>query len=271
MSLETARALLQYAARVGGDARALAEAVLIELETPEERRKRYEREKKARQRAGGRPPPDTPVPDSSPDVSRDVPEGIENPSLSSSSLSSSSPPSPLSQLSSSETTSQTAESAREKGSGTPAPTDAESGVHPVLGTHAPAPLSLSVSPPMSPNVPGRKTARSGVGHRLAPGWSPSLDTVRWTEAQGVDAAAILEEFRDHWLARTDARARKADWDATFRNRVRTLLAEGRAPMLPPAPAPPPPKGDPAQAASVADYLNGNRMPAILAAKEAKRG
>lgn len=38
--------------------------------------------------------------------------------------------------------------------------------------------------------------------------------------QEIDDAA--DEFRDYWRSRRDARARHADWDATFRNRLREV-------------------------------------------------
>lgn len=87
--------------------------------------------------------------------------------------------------------------------------------------------------------PRKRTPKADVGHRLPRDWTPPRDLVTWTEAQGVDAAAVFAEFRDHWLARTDRRAYKADWEATFRNRVRDLLKGGSAPRLRRRPAPPP--------------------------------
>ncbi len=50
----------------------------------------------------------------------------------------------------------------------------------------------------------------------------------------VDVEAFIEEFRDYWRACATPSAKKLDWQAAFRNRVRNCE---RYPMLRPAPLP----------------------------------
>ena len=59
-------------------------------------------------------------------------------------------------------------------------------------------------------------------------WQPSADVVAAFACEGIDAAACVPEFLDYWLGEGKP---KADWDATFRNRVRPRIEQGRAPML----------------------------------------
>jgi hypothetical protein len=105
---------------------------------------------------------------------------------------------------------------------------------------SPRPLALFASN----DEPASKPKRSKAGTRITPDWKPDDETVTSFEAQGVDARACLPEFVDHWLGVPGAKGLKADWDATFRNRVRRLVDDGRAPMLrreqePPLPPPVP--------------------------------
>ncbi|QXP89479.1 hypothetical protein [Methylococcus capsulatus] len=48
----------------------------------------------------------------------------------------------------------------------------------------------------------------------------------WTKG---DALKVAEIFRDYWVAKSGADARKADWGATWRNWVRR---EGLRPKMP---------------------------------------
>ncbi len=70
-------------------------------------------------------------------------------------------------------------------------------------------------------------SRADKGHRLPAGWEPPTAVMnelreRWPH---IDLAEALEEFRDYWCAEAGARARKADWSLTFRNRVRQLAKQ----------------------------------------------
>jgi hypothetical protein len=42
------------------------------------------------------------------------------------------------------------------------------------------------------------------------------DRRAYAAAQGIDASATFENFRDYWTAASGAKARKHDWDATWR-------------------------------------------------------
>jgi hypothetical protein len=52
-------------------------------------------------------------------------------------------------------------------------------------------------------------------------WQPSREVISemQAECQGVDVAHAIPEFRDYWIGRGEG---KADWNATFRNRIRAL-------------------------------------------------
>ena len=79
----------------------------------------------------------------------------------------------------------------------------------------------------APPVPAVVPVKSAKGTRLAADWRPRAATVTDFQANGVDALATLPEFVDYWIAVPGAKGIKADWDATFRNRVRQLIADGR--------------------------------------------
>jgi hypothetical protein len=72
------------------------------------------------------------------------------------------------------------------------------------GAHAPS------SPP--------KTKAS----RIPENWTPSPDLIAYAERElpNVDAAKLAESFRDYWTAAAGEKARKLDWDATWRTWVR---------------------------------------------------
>jgi hypothetical protein len=77
------------------------------------------------------------------------------------------------------------------------------------------------SSPESGTSPGTDSAR---GSRLPEDWEPSdavKDDLR-SKYPNVMLGFILEEFKDYWLAIPGQRGRKADWDRTFRNRVREV-------------------------------------------------
>ena len=100
--------------------------------------------------------------------------------------------------------------------------------------------------------PPTSLEKSTKGARLPEDWTPSPTTIASVASEhDVDALACVDEFRDYWRGVPGAKGRKADWDATFRNRVRERVRRGDAPMLPPEPyAPAPMPGNPAQASEV---------------------
>ncbi|MCQ8240545.1 hypothetical protein [Rhizosaccharibacter radicis] len=60
-----------------------------------------------------------------------------------------------------------------------------------------------------------------TGSRLSPDWRPSPEERAFAVGLGLDADAVAEGFRDHWVAKAGKDARKADWTATWRNWCRT--------------------------------------------------
>jgi hypothetical protein len=65
------------------------------------------------------------------------------------------------------------------------------------------------------------------GTRLAPDWQPSAEDIEFAQQSGLDNAAIAHaaaEFRDYWTAVPGAKGCKLDWSATWRNRVRDIVA-----------------------------------------------
>lgn len=86
---------------------------------------------------------------------------------------------------------------------------------------------------------GGKGSRSRVAHRLPPSWQPkplsdgsgaaevaSRRGEKWVSGQ-------LERFRNHWFSASGANARKADWDAAWRNWL--VSGDERSPMVHPPP------------------------------------
>lgn len=68
-------------------------------------------------------------------------------------------------------------------------------------------------------------ARTPRATRLAPDWTLPDDWLNWALAeqpswQPADVLRIADQFRDYWLAKGGADARKVDWGATWRNWVR---------------------------------------------------
>lgn len=80
--------------------------------------------------------------------------------------------------------------------------------------------------PSKPRSAHRSQATTGA--RIGADWTPSEQTVTKLRVDGVEATAHVPEFVDYWLAVPGAKGLKADWDATFRNWVRRLIADGRA-------------------------------------------
>lgn len=73
-------------------------------------------------------------------------------------------------------------------------------------------------------APAAKKAPSvrPYGRRIPEGWTPSLQVIAWCHAHGVDGAAHVDEFVDHWQS-TTKNAAKVDWDATFRSWIRNCI------------------------------------------------
>lgn len=64
--------------------------------------------------------------------------------------------------------------------------------------------------------------------RVPDDFVPSPSTLEHFRSQGWDPLPSVAEFLDHWRAVPGAKGVKLDWEATFRNRMRDLIAWGRA-------------------------------------------
>jgi hypothetical protein len=49
---------------------------------------------------------------------------------------------------------------------------------------------------------------------------------KYAEEQGLNASAVLEAFKDYWTAASGAKARKNDWEATWRTWCRNQFSNG---------------------------------------------
>jgi uncharacterized protein YdaU (DUF1376 family) len=61
------------------------------------------------------------------------------------------------------------------------------------------------------------------GTRLPTDWTPDTELIGWARAErsGVDLTTETAKFRDYWIAKPGASGCKLDWDATFRNWIRS--------------------------------------------------
>jgi uncharacterized protein YdaU (DUF1376 family) len=88
----------------------------------------------------------------------------------------------------------------------------------------------------APDVPKKTPPTPAIF--LPDEWAPDDALVAFGVAMGLTPKEIFDEadeFRDHWRARRDSRARKADWPATFRNRLRKVVGDRLArPIAAPA-------------------------------------
>lgn len=72
--------------------------------------------------------------------------------------------------------------------------------------------------------------------RLPENWRPSEADVCFAQREGLGSSRIQREadkFRDYWIQQPDAKARKKDWSATWRNWIRNA-ADGYGSRAPPA-------------------------------------
>lgn len=62
------------------------------------------------------------------------------------------------------------------------------------------------------------------GTRLSTDWAPSAADVAWQRGEGISddwAQRETENFRDYWLSKAGAAARKIDWSRTWKKWIRT--------------------------------------------------
>lgn len=63
---------------------------------------------------------------------------------------------------------------------------------------------------------GEARATRSPANRLPIDFNLTEDRKAYATAQGIDPARTFENFRDYWTAASGAKARKHDWDATWR-------------------------------------------------------
>jgi len=82
------------------------------------------------------------------------------------------------------------------------------------------PRTMNHEPVLAPAPSARSTAK---GSRLEAGWRPSEELQEWasTERPDLEIQTSIDSFVDFWKAKTGKDATKLDWDATFRNWIRS--------------------------------------------------
>ena len=97
-------------------------------------------------------------------------------------------------------------------------------------THIPKRLEVrDISDEISPPRPPPVRRASPEGSRLSPDWSLPDDWRQWAIANypGVDPDDEADTFRNHWHAEVGPKARKADWNKTWRNWIKRAAGYGR--------------------------------------------
>ncbi len=70
------------------------------------------------------------------------------------------------------------------------------------------------------------TGRTGRGLRIEKDWRPTRDDIDFATKNGISEptiATIAANFRDYWLQKSGAAARKSDWHATWRTWIRRYI------------------------------------------------
>ena len=82
--------------------------------------------------------------------------------------------------------------------------------------------------PITNNNEPLTTVKRNRASRLPADWQPTDDMVQFckTERPDLQVQAIADGFKDYWIAAPDAKGRKADWAATWRNWVRNQKVAG---------------------------------------------
>jgi hypothetical protein len=77
-------------------------------------------------------------------------------------------------------------------------------------------------PPPPASVPPGGPKRPATATSLPPGFTVTPDMVTWARANAphVDGKRETEQFTDYWNSASGAKARKVDWEATWRNWMR---------------------------------------------------
>lgn len=82
------------------------------------------------------------------------------------------------------------------------------------------------APPPEPEQPKRKSSPKGSarGSRIPPNWAPTPKDYAFASGEGLNREEINREadrFRDYWTAASGRNACKLDWEATWRNWLRS--------------------------------------------------
>lgn len=78
---------------------------------------------------------------------------------------------------------------------------------------------------LSPSVPKKP---SPTGTRISEDWVLSKHLGEWAMDEGATREMVqsqAEQFKDYWIGVAGAKARKADWDATWRNWIRKAITD----------------------------------------------
>lgn len=109
-------------------------------------------------------------------------------------------------------------------------------------TIAKAIVGHASAPPPTPEQPKRTSQpRSAArGSRIPANWTPTVKDYAFAQSEGMSREDINREadkFRDHWTATTGRNACKLDWEATWRNWIRSDFRKpgGAAPAKPTGP------------------------------------
>ena len=81
--------------------------------------------------------------------------------------------------------------------------------------------------PITNNHKPSKEPTATRGTRLPADWKPNAELVAWskTERPDLDLRKVFEEFKDYWSSVAGSKGVKLNWDATWRNWVRSQKAE----------------------------------------------
>jgi hypothetical protein len=112
--------------------------------------------------------------------------------------------------------------------------DSTDSIHAEVDADAEEDISVDTSQHSEREAAPRKARRSAskegsakgkTGTRIPDDWTPPPEMAAYAEQQlpGVDVARLAEEFTDYWRARVGEKARKLDWDATWRTWVRRSI------------------------------------------------
>ena len=108
------------------------------------------------------------------------------------------------------------------------------------------------------------------GSRLPADWKPNVELADWSKSERPDLnlRKVLEEFRDYWTSVAGSKGVKLNWDATWRNWVRSQKAEKQtyaqqAADVARTTVPPPPNQDAALKQIIADREKCSPPPAHI--------